>query len=425
MQEIFYSGKIITNNENNDVLSSLMINDGSIFFVGEKDEILNLKTEDTKVNDLKDSYVYPTLFDVNANIFNKIDNKFKNANKNKKTQKSDEINEDYDNFYNFDDYKKEYLKLEKEYIKNGITTVFEINIDKRCFAFYKKMSEDKLLNIDVVGYVNLLESKQVMDDNCVTYRKYRNRFRLGGYYLKIDGLIQDLKAWLSKPYSGTKSYHASGEAYGEHLYYLLKTALEEKKQVLFEVNGDKAIGEVLTVLSEIEDKEKVSEFYRPIFFGAGIIPKKLYNKIKHFDITLILKECNKNITKQINKFIGFGRRKYFNNYDSLIKHDMRFMLINNEFDYQNFEAFANLFLVKKRKKELNNIENNNKMIKFRRYLQKLLFDVPSYICFDQDTKMTLETQKQANFVIAKEDIFTCDNYKKNIKSVYIFGEKKY
>ena len=69
-----------------------------------------------------------------------------------------------------------------------------------------------------------------MDDNCVTYRKYRNHFRLGGYYLKIDGKINELKAWLNKPYVGSKNYCGLAELSGEYLYYLIKMALEEKKQ---------------------------------------------------------------------------------------------------------------------------------------------------------------------------------------------------
>ena len=71
---------------------------------------------------------------MNINIFLK---------KLKKIQNPDEINEDYDNFANFDEYKKEFLLIEKEYIKNGITTVFELGIDKKAFAFWKKMCYTK------------------------------------------------------------------------------------------------------------------------------------------------------------------------------------------------------------------------------------------------------------------------------------------
>ena len=56
MQEIFYNGNIITNNDNNEVMEAMIINDGSVFFVGQNDEVLNLKTDETKVNEMNMIY---------------------------------------------------------------------------------------------------------------------------------------------------------------------------------------------------------------------------------------------------------------------------------------------------------------------------------------------------------------------------------
>ena len=123
MQEIFYNGKIYTNNEKQEIFDSMIINEGSVVYVGEKEEVLNLKTEDTKVHNLKESFVYPTLFEFKGNIFELLTDRLKNANKIKDVQNLDEINDDYENFANFDLYKKEYLKFEKELLKNGISTI--------------------------------------------------------------------------------------------------------------------------------------------------------------------------------------------------------------------------------------------------------------------------------------------------------------
>ena len=425
MQEIFYNGKIISNNENQDIVDAMIVNEGSIFFAGSNDEVLNLKTDDTKENDLKEYYVYPTLFDIQTSVFEQIDRKVKSAKKIQKIQFSDDIDENYENFENFEAYKTEYFKLEKQYIKNGITTICEKNIDKLAFAFWKKMADEKLLNIDVVGYVDLVGSKQVMDDNCVTYRKYRNHFRLGGYNIKIDGKVQELKAWLSKPYSGTKSHYGAGEFYGEHLYYILKTALEERKQILFETYGDKALCEVLTVLSEIEKKDKITDFYRPLFYGVNVLSKTLVSQIKHFDGTVIFEEYSKDETKQIKKFLGFLRVRKYHNYQFLRKQNLRFMVLNKQFQFQNFSAVLSLWLSNNR--ILNKIKTNS-MVKdnFNRFINQLIYHNPAYICFDQDTKATLETQRKADFMIVTKEIFeSIKEVEKNIKSVYVRGQKKY
>lgn len=425
MQEIFYNGHIVTNNENNETSQAMIINDGSVVYVGENEEVLNLKTDETKQNDLNGKYVYPALFDLNANVFEKIDNELKNANQDKIFQNLDEINENYDNFNDFEEYKKEYLEQEKEYIRKGISTIVEMRIDKRAFAFWKKMSDEKLLKLDIIAYVDITSSKQVMDDNCVTYRKYRNHFRLGGYYLKIDGKIHELKAWLKKSYTGTKAHLGSSEFYGEQLHFFIKTALEEKKQILFEVNGDKAVEEVLMVLEEVEEKDKITNFYRPVFYGSNLIDKKLFSKLKHFDVTLLLEEYDIKTEKNIKKFIGLFRRKKFHNYNQLLKNDIKFILINRNYDKQTFDSILNNSQIKKRKIVSKMQKNDKYLIKITNLFKKLIYINPAYICFDQETKAGLETQKQANFVICKSDLFNnYDSFDNLIDGVYLNGKKE-
>ena len=139
MQEIFYNGKIVTNNENQDISNAMIINDGSVVYVGDEEEVLNLKTDDTRVENLKEKFVYPTMFCFKDDLFESITNKLKNANKIKEEQNPEEINEDYENFANYELYKKEYLKLEKEFIKQGVSTIILTKIGKVEFAFLKNM----------------------------------------------------------------------------------------------------------------------------------------------------------------------------------------------------------------------------------------------------------------------------------------------
>lgn len=404
MQKIFYNGNIVTNNENNEVLSAMLANDGSVVFVGEKQEVLDLKTDETEVVDLKNKFVYPTLFGLNFNVFKIIDEKIKNAKHGKNFQISADIDENYENFANFDEYKQEYLKLEKEYLKQGVTTISELDIDKKEFAFWKKMSEEKLLTLDVVAYVDLFDSKQVMDDNCVTYRKYKNHFRLGGYYLKIDGKIQELKAWLDKPYCGTKTHYGIGNFYGEQLYFMLKMALEEKKQIIFEAHGDKSINEILTVFEELETKAKITNFYRPVIYCLGFIPKKLYPKFKHFDVTLMIENVDNLTQKTIKKFLGFSRKKYFYAFDSLLKNGIRFFLVPVEFNQNYFGSLINMYKNQKRIFKLKMLKNDKINSNFTKLMLNFIYLIPAYICFDTETKAKLENQKQSRFLVCDKKI---------------------
>lgn len=406
MQKIFYNGKIITNNETGDVLPAMLTNEGSVVFVGQNDDVLNLKTEESELVNLDENYVYPALFDMQTGIFNKIDEKIKNAKKGRNFQISSDINENYDNFLNYDEYKNEFLNIQNYLIAAGIGTVFEMNLDKKAFAFWKKISEDKQLKIDIVGFVDLIDSKQVMDDNCVTFRKYKNHFRLGGYYLKMDGEIRELKAWLNKPYSGTKNHRGIGTLYGENLYFLLKTAIDEKKQVVFDVNGDKSIEEILTVFDELKTKEKFDNFYRPIFFTDGFVSKKFHKKINEFDVGLIIKLRDEINEKQIKNFLGFSRKKHYQNLKLLIKNKVRFSCVNFDFDCQNLNYMRWLRGKIKRKIGLKMLKNAKNSSFFTDLMKKIIYLNPAYFCFDDVNKAGLDNQKQAKFFVLDGEIFS-------------------
>ena len=81
MQQIFINGQIYTQAEDASLADAMLVNEGVVVLTGSNEEILQMKTEDTEVIDLKNQYVYPTFFGLNENIFEKIEIELKNANK--------------------------------------------------------------------------------------------------------------------------------------------------------------------------------------------------------------------------------------------------------------------------------------------------------------------------------------------------------
>ena len=210
------------------------------------------------------------------------------------------------------------------------------------------------------------------------------------------------------------------------MYYLIKEALSEKKQILFDVSGDRAIDEVLNVLDDVSKKENISEFYRPIFYGAGIVDKKIYAKLKHYDVTLIFENFDNKSTKKIKKFIGLFRKSKFHNYKSLIKNDIRFVFANNNIEIMGFDIFKNFPKIDNRYFLSKMLKNDKNLTNFTTLLFKLIYLNPAYICFDQDKKAILETQKQANFIVSENsNIDYLKGCNALVKNVYIEGEKKY
>ena len=206
MQKIFYNARFLTMNDKLKNAEAMLVNDDAIVFIGEKEEVLQLKTDETKLIDLNEKIVMPTFFDVCSEVYLEMEKRIKTANNDKFIEKTADNDENYEKFDNFKTYKQEFLNIQNELLKLGITTIQERISSKEEFVFWKKISEDGALKIDVIGYIDFVKNKQIMDDNCRSYRKYKNHFRLGGYHISLDGLLLNRKACLSKKYPKEKNY---------------------------------------------------------------------------------------------------------------------------------------------------------------------------------------------------------------------------
>ena len=81
MQKIFYNARFVTMNDKQKSAEAMLVNDDAIVFMGEKDEVLQMKTDETELIDLNEKIVMPTFFDVCADVYFEIESKLKNANK--------------------------------------------------------------------------------------------------------------------------------------------------------------------------------------------------------------------------------------------------------------------------------------------------------------------------------------------------------
>lgn len=85
------------------------------------------------------------------------------------------------------------------YAANGITTAQEAGgLLPPMLKAYQFAADKNMLPIDLIGY-----PKEIAKDLLNNYERdkhYRNRFRIGGFKLILDGSIQGYTAYLSKPY---------------------------------------------------------------------------------------------------------------------------------------------------------------------------------------------------------------------------------
>lgn len=421
MQTIFYNAKVYTFNELQPTAEAFLVNDENIVFVGSNKEVLELKQDETKLVDMKGKVIIPSFFDNNISIYKMIELNLKNAKMGNFLENNDEIDENYYNFTNYEIYKQEYLKLQNEFLKEGISTVQEINVSSKEFIFWKRLSEEDLLKVDIIAYIDMVNHKAVMDNNCRSYRKYKNHFRIGGYYISIDGSLIDGKAWLDRPYKREKHYNGYSLILEERLAFLIKNAFEEKKQLMIETNGDKALKFFIKTYEDVEKKEKIEDSYRPIALHCTFISNSEIKKMKELKITptFCVTELH-NESNKIKRFLGYFRNKKIYPLKRLKQNDIDFLLHSKDNEILSSIKLANFSvnnIFSKKSKTENEIQS----------IYKKLINGSAYITFDEEKKGTIDSGKLANFIVIGSDKNFLDKYdleKIKIDELYFYGEKQ-
>lgn len=416
MQTIFYNANIYTFNKTQPSAEAFLVNDENIVFVGTNSEVLNLKQEETNIVDLQGKTVFPSFFANGINLYKIIEQEIKNAKNDKFLENNDEIDEDFYKFDNYELYKKIFLSLQDKLLKGGISTIQEINVSAKEFTFWKRLSEEKLLELDIIAYIDMINHKIVMDNNCRSYRKYKNHFRIGGYYICTDGRLLENKAWLNKPYKGEKTYSGYSLILEEYLRILIKNAFTEKKQLMVETNGDKALKFFIHVYEDVLNNEKFDECFRPIALNCTFISKKDIQKLKSLNITPTFcasELCDEE--KKIKKAIGYFRSKNIFPVRLLNKMDIKYLMHGKQDEIKNVVSLVNnsRLKIKERKEE-----------DLASYYENFVKN-SAYIVFDEEKKGTIESGKLANFIVVSDNFLNqkSPDFSK-IEEVYFYGEKR-
>lgn len=419
MQKIFYNANILTFDEKQPNAEAMLVNDESIVLTGTNEEVLAMKTDDIKIINLEGKTILPSFFDVNTSLYKMIEENLKNANKQKKLENNAEIDLNYNEFKNFDAYKKEFLKIQDMCLSLGITTVLENNLSCKEFIFWKKLAEQKLLKIDVVGTIDILNFKSVMDDNCRSYRKYKNHFRLGGYALNIDGDIFSKRAWLKKPYRGEHGYKGYGEVTYEQLSFLIKTALEEKKQIVFAANGDAAIEMLLLAFNENAKEKEREDLFKPIVRSQYLKKQDLKN-LKSAGISpcfnvrslsSLSKQSKKALSKMLPNILPACHAK---------KMGIDYLLCGNELEVKDVFSIASF--ASERKDENGKVVCGKQKIPFEDAVSAII-KTSATLLFDDAHKGSLENGKLANFVVLDGNSFEEKSVK--VLETYVDGEREF
>ncbi|MEG1732234.1 MAG: amidohydrolase [Longicatena sp.] len=165
------------------------------------------------------------------------------------------------------------VKAQHIYASYGITTIQDGMVVNELFSLLSYAASKHLLFLDVVGYVDLNQAHALTSQYKEYVKQYHNRFKLGGYKIFLDGSPQGRTAWMSTPYIGEKDYCGYPTLSDEHLYELIKTALQEHMQLLAHCNGDSAANQYITQFEKVVKQEHSKDTFRPVMIHAQLLRK--------------------------------------------------------------------------------------------------------------------------------------------------------
>lgn len=100
-----------------------------------------------------------------------------------------------------------FRKAQAVYASHGITTVQEGMVTAQLFPLLQYAERRHVLYLDLVGYVDLENSAELLPEHPEYLRGYTNHFRLGGYKIFLDGSPQGRTAWMKASYeNGENGY---------------------------------------------------------------------------------------------------------------------------------------------------------------------------------------------------------------------------
>jgi len=131
-----------------------------------------------------------------------------------------------------------------DYLRHGITTAQEGAADPATVAGLVDASRAGRLGLDVVVYPVVQSGTRYFQEHPEFAGDYRDRLRLGGYKMILDGSPQARSAWMSEPYEPVEGDEDPDCAYPIHsadeVESFTRAVAEQGQQLIVHCNGDAA-----------------------------------------------------------------------------------------------------------------------------------------------------------------------------------------
>ena len=174
-------------------------------------------------------------------------------------------------------------KGQQLYASYGYTTAQEGRASADSVAMMSMAAEQYKLLLDVVAYPDIVSGSAAMASPYYQ-NAYRNKFRIGGAKLTLDGSPQGKTAWLSHPYhippAGQDEHYAGYSVFDDDkVRSYVDKAYSNNWQLLVHANGDAAIDQMLDIFAEANAKYGAADRRNVLIHGQTLRADQI-NKLK-------------------------------------------------------------------------------------------------------------------------------------------------
>lgn len=311
---------------------------------------------------------------------------------------------------------KAYQKAQKLYASYGITTVQEGMMTAEIIPFYQYLLAGKGLFLDVVAYASLKDAEKIFLAFPEAFGDYHGKFKIGGYKIFLDGSPQGKTAWMKTPYLCSDDC-GKPTMTDEEVFLAFSKAKKDDLQIIAHCNGDAAAEQLLTQASKVKNIGML----RPVIIHAQLITPELLDKAKElgfipsFFVAHVLHWGETHI-----KNFGLSRASQISPANSALKRGMIFTF-HQDSPVIPPDMLETVAAAVNRKTDCGRVLGEDEKIPVYEALKAVTINA-AYQYFEENEKGSIETGKNADFVILNQNPLKAD--KEDISKIRVFATVK-
>ena len=302
-----------------------------------------------------------------------------------------------------------FKEAQEIYASHGITMAQEGVITNDLAKIFKLLANNNEIFLDIVAYMDYKNMDEIKKEYSEYINKYKNKFKIGGIKIFLDGSPQAKTAWLREAYANEPEYYGYRIMKDEDIEEILEKAKESKLQILAHCNGDKAAEQYINAV------KKVSNLKRPVMIHAQLLgldqleDVKKYNIIPSFFISHIYYFGDIHI-----KNLGIKRAEHISPAGLSLKQDILFTF-HQDTPVIEPNMFETIWCAVNRTTKEGKVLGEDEKISVLEAIKAVTIN-SAYQYGEEDVKGSLKAGKKADLIIVDRNPLNVDkNELRNIK----------